>query len=57
MGEEERGDPECDRRPWGGTHTQAAEGERGAGETGGREEGEGEERGGSAATIIGGPPF
>lgn len=54
LGEEERGDPERDWRPWGGTHAQAAEGERGAGETGGREGGKREERGGSAATTTGG---
>lgn len=38
MGEEECCYPERDRRSWGCTHAQAAEGERGAGETGGREE-------------------
>lgn len=55
LGEEECGDPERDRRPRGGPHAQAAEGERGAGETGGREGGTGRGKGRKCCSITGGP--
>lgn len=57
LGEEECGDPERDWRPWGVTHAQAAEGERGAGETGGREGEKGGGKGRKCCKYHWGPPF